>query len=204
MRTRPPGWGHGDPLLAMSAGDQTAGDGSADADRQDDAPPVGERSEREVTRSPSRAPEAVMRALTGFPVELDRLVDGKPDDRLTQPAQDGGWGMVEILSHLRDWEEVFDERLVVILEQDRPRLATYDDSLWAIERNYREENPRRVLARFRELREALVVRVEALDESDWQRVGLHPRRGEVTVHWLLDRIADHDAEHLEQARDVLG
>jgi hypothetical protein len=146
----------------------------------------------------------VLRALAGLPTELDRLIDGKPDDVLTQPAQDGGWGMVEILAHLRDWEEVFHGRLWAMLEQDRPHLEVLDDSLWAIERNYREQKPRKVFGRFRELRQILTEKVDGLDEAEWQRVGIHPRRGEITVHWLLDRLCDHDADHLERARDVLG
>lgn len=209
MRTGPLGWVLGDPLLAVDPTDQVAGnagdaEGGSNAHRQDDAPPTEDPALREVDTPPSRSPEAVLRALAGLPTELERLIDGKSDDVLTQPAQDGGWGMVEILSHLRDWEEVFHGRLWAMLERDRPHLAIHDDSLWAIERNYREQNPRQVFARFRELRRALTARVEGLDEAEWRRVGIHPRRGEITVHRLLDRLCDHDANHLERARDVLG
>lgn len=206
-RTGPFRWIHGGPLLAIGP-TENVGNGSAEGNgpghRQDDAPPSEDPTLREEARSPSRSPETVLRALAGFPVELDRLIDGKPDDVLTQPAQDGGWGMVEILSHLRDWEEVFHGRLWAMLEQDRPQLTVFDDSLWAIERNYREQKPRQVFARFRELRGILTDRVEELDDAAWQRVGIHPRRGEITVHWLLDRLCDHDANQLERARDVLG
>ncbi|MBA2277248.1 MAG: DinB family protein [Chloroflexia bacterium] len=206
MRIPPLGRAQRGPLLAVSPADQAAGGEQAEAHRQDDAP-VADRAEgaaREPVKSPSRSPEEILRAIAGYATELDRLVDGKPDEVLTQPAQDGGWGMVEIVSHLRDWEEVGHERLWMMLDQHHPRLTAYDDSLWAIERNYREQVPRQVLARFRELRAALVERVEVMDEADWDRGAVHPGRGEITIHWLLDRMVDHDAAHLEQARDVLG
>lgn len=212
MRTGPLRWVGGDPLLALDSADQAAGragsvgspDNGSTTHRQDDAPPAEDPGLRAVDKPPSRSHEAVLRALAGLPTELDRLIDGKSDDVLTQPAQDGGWGMVEILAHLRDWEEIFHGRLWAILEQDRPQLEVFDDSLWAIERNYREQKPRHVFERFRELRQVLTEKADVLDEAAWQRVGLHPRRGEVTVHRLLDRLCDHDANHLERARDVLG
>lgn len=206
MRTGPLRWVGGDPLLALDSADRTVGSagGGGNGPRQDDAPPAADAELRAVDKPPSRSPEAVLRALAGLPTELDRLIDGKPDDVLTQPAQDGGWGMVEILAHLRDWEEVFHGRLWAMLEQDRPHLEVLDDSLWAIERNYREQKPRKVFGQFRDLRQILTEKVDGLDEAEWQRVGIHPRRGEITVHWLLDRLCDHDADHLERARDVLG
>jgi hypothetical protein len=209
MRTGPQRWVLGDPLLAVDPAGQGTGsaggaDGGSHVHRQDDAPPTEDPALREGDKPPARSPEAVLGALAGLPVELERLIDGKSDDVLTQPAQDGGWGMVEILSHLRDWEEVFHGRLWAMLEEDRPQLVVHDDSLWAIERNYREQKPRQVFGRFRELRRTLTERVEGMDDAEWQRVGIHPRRGEITVHRLLDRLCDHDANHLEGARDVLG
>ena len=58
-----------------------------------------------------------------------------------RPAQDGGWGLVEILPHLRDWELIFRDRVALILEEEEPALEEYDDSLWAIEHDYRDQDP---------------------------------------------------------------
>jgi hypothetical protein len=151
-----------------------------------------------------RSTEEIVDILASIPVELARLIDGKSDDDLTRPANDGGWGLVEILPHFRDWELIIGERVTVILEQDAPSLEEYDDSLWAIEHEYREQQPREALREFTELRNALTERLQALEPADWNRIGILPKQGRVTLHWLTDSICNHDAKHLVQARDVLA
>ncbi len=151
-----------------------------------------------------RSIDAVVAALASVPVEIARLIDGKSPDELTRPAQDGGWGLVEILPHLRDWEEIIDARLSAILTEDEPALEEYDDSLWAIEHGYSEQDTRAAFDRFVALRGALVERLGALGEDDWNRVGILPKRGRVTLHWLMNSICNHDAKHVVQARDVLA
>ncbi len=39
-----------------------------------------------------------------------------------------------------------------------------------------------------------------LDEDEWQRGGLHPYRGRVTLLDLARDIHEHDLDHLYQAR----
>lgn len=151
-----------------------------------------------------RSVDAVIAALASVPVEIARLIEGKSTDELAKPAQDGAWGLVEILPHFRDWEEIIDARVTAILAEDEPGLEEYDDSLWAIEHGYREQDTRAAFDDFAARRGALVERLGSLGEDDWTRVGILPKRGRVTLHWLLDSVCNHDAKHVVQARDVLA
>lgn len=151
-----------------------------------------------------RSVDAVLAALVSVPVDIARLIDGKSTDDLTRPAQDGGWGLVEILPHFRDWEEITEQRVSAILDQDEPGLEGYDDSLWAIEHGYRDQDTRAAFEEFVVRRAALVERLAALGPDDWNRIGVLPKRGRVTLHWLLDSVCAHDARHVVQARDVLA
>ena len=151
-----------------------------------------------------RSIEAVVAALTSVPTDIARLIDGKSDEDLTQPAQDGGWGLVEILPHFADWEEINAYRVDLVLTEEAPGLEEHDDSLWAIEHGYRDQDPREAFQRFSERREGLVERLTSLDPADWERVGILAKRGRVTLHWLMNSICDHDAKHVVQARDVLA
>ena len=151
-----------------------------------------------------RSIEAIRAAMAAAPGEFARLVGDKTDDQLMQPAQDGGFGMVEILPHMRDWEVILADRVTRILDEDAPSLEEYDDSLWAIEHAYRDQDPRQALREFSELRADLVARLEALPPEAWNRVGILAKHGRVTLHWLLDVFCSHDARHLVQARDVLA
>lgn len=173
--------------------------------RQDDAPPRLDGAAREPNGlTPVRSTDSIVRALANTPVELARLVDGKSSETLMRPSQDGGWGIVEVVPHMRDWELIHAERVERILREERPHLAEQDDALWAIERNYREQDTRAALDEFRRLRAVLVRRLEELDDAQWMRTATHPRLGEVTLHVLMDRVCDHDAKHVQQVKDVLG
>ncbi len=151
-----------------------------------------------------RSRETILAELAALPVELDRLVI-RPYGReaLYRPAADGGWGVVEILPHLRDWEAIYYERARAIVEEDLPRLPAYDDSLWAIERDYRSQDPIETLGELIEMRERLVAFLAELPPEAWQREGEHSAYGRITLHWMANLMCDHDKEHLQQAIDAV-
>ncbi|MDP9362870.1 MAG: DinB family protein [Chloroflexota bacterium] len=143
-------------------------------------------------------------SLAAFLDELERAIAGRPVETLVRPASDGGWGVIENLCHLRDWEEVFLARARALVEQDRPSLPAYDDELWAIERDYRGQDPMRVVQRFRALRADLVALLRGADPVAWSRVGVHEVHGEVTLRWLAEQAYRHGDEHLGQIREALA
>lgn len=148
--------------------------------------------------------EQVIRDLSSVPGAMARLIDGLDDEALAQPAQDGGWGVVEIIPHFRDWERIYVDRVELSVKEDPAVLEEYDDSLWAIERGYRDLDPREVLAEFTALREQLVARVSGLEPAQLQRIVVLPKHGPRTLLALLQNLTEHDAKHLMQARDVLA
>lgn len=152
-----------------------------------------------------RSPEAIISAMESFPEDLSRAIFGDHDpEALMRPASDGGWGVVEVLPHLADWEEIFLDRVRRTALEEHPYLSGFDDSLWAIERDYRGQEPRASFDRFAEGRRATVDFLRALPAEAWARTSEHGYYGEVTLQWLGNHICDHDQEHLLQARDALA
>lgn len=190
---------------------QMHADGSEASYRQDDAP-TGAASDHPKDGSggddrlekPTREVDQVLASLASTTKEFGRLIEGQSEEALAQPASDGEWGVVEILPHLRDWEEVYLGWFRQLLDDDTPQLNDVDDSLWAIEHDYANEHVPDALAGFAELRDEVVHLLESLDEAAWQRQAIHPRLGRLTLHQLADRMCDHDARHIEQARDALA
>ena len=148
--------------------------------------------------------EALVGSLAAFLDELERAIVGRPAETLVRPASDGGWAVIDNLCHLRDWEEVFLARARALVEQDRPSLPAYDDELWAIERDYRGQDPARVVQRFRALRADLVALLRGADRAAWSRVGVHDVHGEVTLRWIAEQANRHGDEHLGQIRETLA
>lgn len=192
-------------MPAYFASHRDASGGGPSLDRNADDAKMGNDERKVVTvDEKGRSVDAVIAALASVPVDIARLIEGKSTDELTRPAQDGGWGLVEILPHFRDWEEIIDSRVSAILTEDEPAFEEYDDSLWAIEHGYREQDTRAAFDEFSVRRGALVERLATLGEDDWNRIGILPKRGRVTLHWLMNSVCNHDAKHVVQARDVLA
>jgi hypothetical protein len=154
--------------------------------------------------SDARSIPVILEDQRALVTEFDRLVAGKSREVLLQPDNDGGWGVVDIISHVLDWERVTHDRVHRILSEDRPYLPDFDDSLWAVEHNYRANDPDEVLTELREHRTALVEELEGLDEPEWSRIAELEDHGEITLQWLMNSVCDHDRKHLKQARDVLA
>lgn len=146
----------------------------------------------------------LLEEVAAFPDALARLLADRPSDALRRPASDGGWGVVEILCHLRDWEAVFVERVSRVLAEDRPDLPAYDDALWEIERDYRAQDPSEVRAEFEALRGRLVDMLDPLEGEGWSRVGIHAINGPVDVAWLVSHLQEHSRDHLQQVREALA
>jgi hypothetical protein len=137
------------------------------------------------------------------PDRVQRLIEDHPDDLLCQAGDGGGWGAVEIMAFLRDWDVVVDDRLSLMLEVDDPEFEEEDPDLWSIERDYHAEKPDAVLAEFRAGREHLTERLQSLDDAAWARNGHMPDGTAVTVDGLVAGLVQNDQEYLGRLRDLL-
>ncbi len=153
-----------------------------------------------------RSREHILEQLEGFPADLERVVFAEhvTEEDIYRPGSDGGWGITEILPHLRDWEEIYFERARRIVEEDDPHIPGYDDSLWPIERDYRSMDPVEVFEEFRALRAEHVAFLRELSAEQWQRTGQHSVLGSITLQWMEDKVCDQDLERLAQVREVLA
>lgn len=193
----------------MDSGESDAADWDTLGERVGpDADGTGEQKqpalERVVVEAPSRDRTSVQVALQSILVDFERLLAGKSRETLAQASNDGGWGMVEIIPHLRDWEEIFHLRVNRILTEDVPLLERFDDSLWSIEHDYPAQDPIKVFAQFKQLRSDLAKSVAELDDEAWLRTAVLDGIGEITLHWLLNDICNRDATQVSQARDLIG
>lgn len=150
------------------------------------------------------APAEIIDALASTIVRFARLIENRSNDDLHRPAQDGRWGVTDILSHLDDWEIIFHERVARILGEETPELETYDDSLWAIEHDYSSRDGHAVFERFAGQRQALVEHLRDLGEEAWGRGAILAGEGEITLRGLLQWLAEHDKRHFGQAQEVFG
>lgn len=148
-----------------------------------------------MTTIDAEAREDLIDLLDSFRSRLQELVESATEEQLRAAGPGGGWGGVEILCHLRDLEELFIERVELMLDEDNPQLEAVEDSLWPIARDYLNQDPFEALEEFVELRRQVVETLENLEISEWSRTGRHPRMGQITVRDYAERVVERDGEH---------
>jgi uncharacterized damage-inducible protein DinB len=126
------------------------------------------------------------------------------DDLRTWRDGGAGWTVLEVLCHLRDFDEIFVQRLRLTVEQDDATLALPTPDQWAAERDYNRQDAHAVLDKWSQNRDALLAHMNGLSESDWLRTASHPVRGVMSATDQLLLMTWHDWNHLEQIVKILN
>lgn len=127
-----------------------------------------------------------------------------PQDATTYRDGGTGWTVLEVICHLRDFEGVYHERTMLTVERDSPDLPLPNQDEWATERRYNEQDLWTAYYEWVNRRNAFLAYLEGLDETAWQRVGKHPKRGPMSVQDQLALTAWHDVNHIEQITRILA
>jgi len=142
---------------------------------------------------------------------MDRAVDdyaaavtGVPLAELVRRPDDKNWCALEIVCHVRDTDEVFLDRIQLVLAVDEPPFFPSDPDRWAQERQYLRSEVGEALAAFRARRMDTVRFLRGLSPAQLERGGVHATRGRMTVRDIVGIMAWHDDNHLDQLRRALA
>ncbi|MCU0497862.1 MAG: DinB family protein [Anaerolineae bacterium] len=140
--------------------------------------------------------------LETFPARFRDLVTPLSPEDLAKRLP-GEWSVLQIIHHVADSHINAMLRFKKPLTEDRPNLPNYDQDAFALLGDY--DAPISWTLQILEGIHARLVRLlESLSEEQWQRTGLHPSWGEVTVEELAQRYADHGDNHIEQIQRTLA
>jgi 5-formyltetrahydrofolate cyclo-ligase len=115
----------------------------------------------------------------------------------TTAPRPGEWPITEVVRHLVEGDrDTFLPRLRRMLSETRPVFAPrtplqHDGSDLAT-----------LLDVFERARADVVRILETVDSAGWQRDGVSPSRGPLSVEAYAASMAEHDTEHLQQIQDV--
>ena len=142
----------------------------------------------------------ILAKLQETPRALASLLRGVPHEVLRRKPAPEKWSMLEIACHLRDVEQLFLERHAKMANHDRPALRMINQDELAVALKYNEDDPGAAMREFRALRTQTTALLSALAHQSWQRIGLHPKRGEFSIAAQAEIHVNHDANHLNQIR----
>lgn len=111
------------------------------------------------------------------------------------------WSPLEYACHVRDVCHRFDERLVLMLEQDDPLWENWDQDATAVAERYGDQDPATLADELAAEAEAIAARFEAVRGDQWDRPGRRSNGSVFTVASFA-RYFVHDLVH--HVYDVTG
>jgi hypothetical protein len=108
----------------------------------------------------------------------------------------GKWCAREIACHLADTEIVFAFRLRQALAQEKHVIQPFDQNAWAA--TYGGQSAEGAVAVFTAVREWNLALLRTIPRTALATPVTHPERGEMTLETIIETMAGHDLNHLEQ------
>ncbi|HSN06299.1 MAG TPA: DinB family protein [Candidatus Angelobacter sp.] len=136
------------------------------------------------------ARDVAARVRATVPVWLEALAR---EDATARPRPDV-WSPTEYACHVRDVHRLYTQRLALMLAQDEPHFANWDQDVAAVEDRYDLQDPARVAEELGAASEAMAAAYDAVRDDQWTRTGV---RGD-GAHFTVDSFARyflHDVEH---------
>jgi hypothetical protein len=128
-----------------------------------------------------------------------RLLTAAGDPR-RRPAP-AKWSALEYACHVRDVLRLYEERLALMLTQDGPRFANWDQDATAVQDNYAAQDPAVVAAELTTAAGIIAAHFDSVTGAQWQRTGTRSDGAHFTIETFA-RYFVHDPVH--HLHDVTG
>lgn len=150
-------------------------------------------------------PSFLLKALSEASGEMRREYHGLSREDLLVPgsAPDEGWCLLAVAVHVRDTERGILGQVEAILRRREANVRYVDIDNIPFAEDYSDADEDDVMEEFHDLRQRLAYTLWELDGEDWERAGIHPYRGRVTLLDLARETYQHDLEHLWQVRRMV-
>jgi hypothetical protein len=142
-------------------------------------------------------PRAVLAATPGL---LHQALCELTPEQIAAPHAPGKWSPCQIVAHLADCELVFSFRLRQTLAEDEPVIQPFDQDRWA--KQYASYDRPSAMETFRASRAWNLKLIAGLRTADFARSMTHPERGTMTFENVIETMAGHDLNHLQQIKKV--
>ena len=144
-----------------------------------------------------------MEIIAATPERLGRLTSGLGPDVCNRSPAPGKWSVREIVAHLADCEMVFSFRLRQTLAEANPVIQPFDQGTWA--ERYRIYDLPSAMHLFTAARGWNVKLLQGISPAERKLPTTHPERGPMTLWTIVETMAGHDINHLNQTeRLALG
>ena len=138
-------------------------------------------------------PGLVRANAAAWPAELTRADAARRPD-------DSTWSTLEYGAHVRDVFRIFQTRLRLMLDEDAPTFANWDQDDTATAERYAEQDPAVVATELLEAAEVVAAAFDAVDDDQLDRTGLRSDGSGFTVESLARYFVHDPIHHLHDVR----
>jgi hypothetical protein len=131
---------------------------------------------------------------------MESLLWNVEDDVLGRAPEPDEWSCKQLVSHMAEMERRYIERLERMVRMDEPHIAPFDADSIDEEMPRDDESIFDTMDEFGVLRRQTVYLLWSLDDDDWERRGVHPYLGPLSVMQVAREMNEHDLAHLWQLR----
>lgn len=150
-----------------------------------------------LSRVPTLQPAVAL--LEKTPAMLELLLRDTPEKTLEWKPAAERWSIQEVLAHLLVIEHLYGDRAKRMVVDDNPPLAKF---VPPDEAKIRKRTARQLLDDFVAARRAHVFFWHSIPANGGSRTGMHHEMGQVTLHQMLNELANHDLGHLRQIAEI--
>lgn len=157
-------------------------------------------------RQAGNDPAFLLKALREVAGELQNNLYGFSRRDLLRPGEgylDEGWSLQAIAFHLLQVERGVARQVELIIHAREPDLRHVDFDDIPFPEDVAAEVCEEIVDEFHYLRRHNTYQLWDLDEREWQRGGMHPYRGRITLVDIARDLYQHDLEHLWQMKRML-
>jgi uncharacterized damage-inducible protein DinB len=141
-------------------------------------------------------PEKIQQFETGGSKLRDAMADLKPEHLDAKPGP-GAWSPRELVIHMADMDAIAIDRMKRIIAEDCPLLIWADDSAYNENLAPEVQDVEDALIYFEVGRRQFARVLRTLDDAEFQRYGIHSKRGKTTLMEFLDIYIWHLDHHLQ-------
>lgn len=154
-----------------------------------------------ATPSPHALPGLAV--LEQTPIIIEKVIWSATEEQMHWKPSMERWSISEVLAHLADVEVVgFRDRIQKMLDQDNPRLESYDQNAAYAAGKYSTGKAREHLKRFCHERDRTLSWLRYVPAAMVMRTGHHAHLGPITIGQLMNEWAFHDLGHVRQIAEL--
>ena len=132
--------------------------------------------------------------------EFCTLAKSLPVSKIHQEPAPGEWSPAYVIHHLADSDAHFLVRFLNVLTVDSPAIVPFDEERFPAALRYEGRSVSKSLAAIEASCNQLVDILQQINESDWNRTGIHAERGELSMTEILQVTTNHRTSHIDQLK----